>query len=67
MPTKPIATALKCEMKEDCAESATMIEEKGFIYCAAHGLNRRSYGRRCRKLRQSEINGLLRGEQVKRY
>lgn len=58
---------LKCDMVSGCASPVTMLDNKGFIYCASHGLRRRSGGIPCRKLTSSEIKGLKRGEAVKRY
>lgn len=55
---------LKCEMRHDCAEPVTYIDEKGYIYCADHGQSRQC---RRRKLRPYELNRLNRGEQVVRY
>lgn len=57
-----------CDMRTDCWERATMIDDKGFIYCECHGLDRRAAGgRRCRKLRPHEIRRIERGELVKSY
>jgi hypothetical protein len=58
---------LQCDMKRDCTLPVTMIDNKGFIYCTFHGLQRRSHGTPCRKLTSTEIEGLKRGEPVKRY
>ena len=58
---------LKCDMEKGCSSSVTMLDNKGFIYCAAHGLQRRSYGTPCRKLTPSEIKSLKRGEPIKTY
>lgn len=58
----------QCDMDhEHCEEEPTMIEDKGYIYCANHGLERRAYGHRVRKLRPHELNRIRRGEQVKSY
>jgi hypothetical protein len=58
---------LKCDMEKGCTSPVTMLDNKGYIYCASHGLQRRSYGTPCRKLTSSEIKGLKHGESVKRY
>ncbi len=58
---------LRCDMNRDCKQPVTMMDNKGFIYCASHGMQRRSYGTPCRKLTQSEIKGLKSGEAVKKY
>lgn len=52
---------LQCEMKRDCVQPVTHIEEKGFIYCKEHGVQRRYYGRRCRALRPWELAMLRQG------
>lgn len=57
---------LKCEMTETCTAEVTHLDENGFIYCTEHGIQRRPW-RRCRKLRQYELNRLRRGQQVARY
>lgn len=51
---------LKCDMPE-CAEKVTHVDEKGFIYCAPHGVNRKIFCR-CRKLSAKEIRTLLSGK-----
>lgn len=55
-----------CDMEEACTAPVAMMDDKGFIYCAEHGLDRRWY-RRCRKLRPHELRRIERGEQVTRY
>jgi hypothetical protein len=50
---------LRCEMNFTCAEPVTHIDEKGFTYCAAHGVNRRNVCR-CRKLTATETRTLQR-------
>jgi hypothetical protein len=60
--------SLQCDMELDCTESITHLDEKGFIYCHEHGVQRQEGGwKRCRKLRPLELNRLRRGEQVARY
>lgn len=60
------AHELRCEMDARCPYPVTMIDEKGYIYCREHGLERRGplY---CRKLRPHELRGLERGDAVRRY
>lgn len=58
--------SLQCEMVNDCEREVTMIDNKGYIYCEPHGMQRRSW-RPCRKLRPYEINRLERGAQIKAY
>lgn len=55
-----------CDMVEDCVEPVTYIDDKGFVYCTPHGLDRQTY-RRCRKLRLHELRRISRGEQVAHY
>lgn len=57
---------LKCEMNHTCANAVTHLDNKGFIYCTFHGLQRRTT-HPCRKLRAYEVKRLERGEAVKRY
>lgn len=58
--------SLTCEMDDACTEPVTHIDNKGFIYCTDHGVDRRWWVP-CRKLRPHELNRLRRGEQVRRY
>lgn len=55
-----------CDMKRDCPEPISMIDDKGFAYCTGHGEQRQMY-RPCRKLRPHELNRLNRGEQLAHY
>ena len=57
---------LVCDMAADCKGTVSHIDDHGFIYCAPHGEQRKSW-RRCRKLRPHELNRLKRGQQVKSY
>jgi hypothetical protein len=56
---------LKCDMKKDCNSDVVMLDDRGFIYCATHGLQRRNSGSRCRKLSPTEIKKLKRGETLR--
>ena len=58
---------LRCDMKRDCAAPVSMLDNKGFVYCADHGLQRREGGIPCRKLRPSEIKQLERGQAIRSY
>jgi hypothetical protein len=60
------AQALTCDMVADCAQPVAMIDPKGFVYCASHGLQRRQV-MPCRKLRPAELAKLARGEQIRKY
>lgn len=57
---------LRCEMKADCAEPVTHIDNAGFIYCTTHGVRRRAW-KPCRKLRPHEVNRLKAGGILTRY
>lgn len=57
---------LHCEMKEECEEPVTHLDNSGFIYCTEHGIQRRDW-KPCRKLRDWELRKLERGEQITRY
>jgi hypothetical protein len=59
-------TVLQCDMDNDCRQDVTMIDDKGYGYCAEHGLGRRDW-RPCRKLRDYELRRLQRGEQLTHY
>jgi hypothetical protein len=58
-----ITHELHCQMKHDCPTPVSYIDEKGFVYCEKHGLERRNpiY---CRKLRPHELRKLQRGEPI---
>lgn len=62
----PKAVELTCDMSTECTDPVAMIDNKGWIYCERHGLERRSW-KPCRKLRPHELNRLKRGEPLKRY
>lgn len=57
---------LSCDMERDCTNPVTYIDNKGFIYCTEHGIQRRNWCP-CRKLRSYELKKLRRGEQIKKY
>ena len=56
----------QCEMEKDCAETVTHLDNSGYIYCTAHGIQRRRY-QPCRKLRAHELRRIERGDTVKTY
>lgn len=58
--------SLRCEMRDDCQQPVTHIDNKGFIYCEEHGFQRRYY-HPCRHLRPHELNRLRKGLQVEKY
>jgi hypothetical protein len=61
-----MSVELKCDMAEDCNSTITYVDDKGFIYCTAHGQLRQSW-RRCRKLRPHELARLRAGKQLIEY
>lgn len=54
---------LQCGMVADCGRPVTHIDEKGFVYCAMHGAQRRNYCR-VRALKAFEARRLERGETI---
>jgi hypothetical protein len=55
-----LITKLKCDMTRECAAPVTHIDEKGFVYCREHGIDRKSYCR-SRQLTAGEIKTLTSG------
>lgn len=55
---------LRCDMNPECAATVTHIDTKGFVYCAAHGAQRKAGGYQCRKLTAPETAALTRGETI---
>ena len=55
--------ALHCDMTTDCAATVTHIDEKGFVYCRAHGICRKNYCR-CRQLTKAELRTLMAGKTI---
>lgn len=62
----PGSFSLSCDMAKECTETVTHIDDKGYVYCKKHGLERRSV-RRCRQLRSAELKKLLKGQPLARY
>ena len=59
---------MKCAMDKDCAAEATHIGSKGFIYCAAHAVERRATSReRCRRMRAWELSLIESGKPLPSY
>lgn len=56
-------TTLRCDMKQDCAAPVTYVDNKGYVYCTAHGAMRR-FIRPCRKLRPAELEALEAGKSI---
>lgn len=55
-----------CDMRHDCDEPVTYVDEKGYVYCTGHG-QQRQQSRRCRKMRPFELRRIERGEVITRY
>lgn len=55
---------LHCDMATDCAASVTHIDNKGYVYCAKHGVRRKASGVPCRQLQPTEKQKLESGETV---
>jgi hypothetical protein len=55
-----------CDQVASCTAPVTHLDNKGYVYCTAHGLDRRAW-RPCRKLRAHELRRLERGEALGRY
>jgi len=53
----------------DCTainEAITYIDDKGYVYCTRHGVDRKSV-RRCRKLTPAEQRTIRSGEPIAKY
>ena len=61
-----LTTILRCDMTAGCLEPVTHLDNKGYVYCTQHGIERRDC-RPCRKLRAHELRKLEQGEPLKRY
>lgn len=61
-----LPVTLRCDMTHECTEPVTHVDNKGYIYCTAHGISRRDV-RPCRKLRPHELNRLRKGQPLTRY
>ncbi len=57
---------LTCDMEADCVQEITHLDDKGYVYCTPHGIERQ-LDRRCRKLRPHELNRLTHGEPLAHY
>lgn len=68
MPAETKPRELHCDMHENCAAPVTHIGSKGYVYCAAHAVERRESGyERCRKLTPPELATLRAGKPIARY
>lgn len=57
---------LKCDMEKDCEQTVTHIDNKGYVYCREHGIERKSY-RPCRMLKPKELAQLKTGTPLASY
>lgn len=55
---------LHCDMEKDCNSPVSYIDNKGYVYCAKHGEQRKA-AKPCRKLTPSEIKKLEDGGTIK--
>lgn len=58
---------MRCQMRDDCESPVTHIDNKGYVYCADHGPQRRASGTPCRKLTRAELNTLRSGQPIASY
>ena len=54
---------LTCQMVDGCTAAVSHIDNKGYVYCAAHGVERRDW-RPCRRMRRWEIRELEAGRPI---
>ena len=54
-------------MSAECTRPVTMISDRGYVYCRAHGALAKSGGAKARKLRPWELKLVEAGEQVPSY
>lgn len=57
---------LKCDMTIDCDQPVTHVDQKGYVYCTTHGIQRRGY-QPCRTMRPFEITRLTSGQPLTKY
>lgn len=59
---------MQCDMSKDCHATVTHIGEKGYAYCTAHAIDRRTHaGERTRKMRAWEIRLIQAGQPLPSY
>lgn len=54
---------IQCDMEASCTAAVTHMDEKGFVYCATHGNDRKNYCR-CRKLTAPELRVIAGGGSI---
>lgn len=57
---------LLCDMERGCKGEITHIDDKGYIYCRPHGIQRKGY-RPCRLLTSKELRQLKAGQPLASY
>lgn len=57
---------VKCAMLENCNNQVTHIDKKGFVYCQAHGVQRKAYIA-TRKLKPAELKRINENKTLKEY
>lgn len=61
-----VSGELRCDMRRGCRQAVTHIDDKGYIYCHAHGVERKGY-RPCRLLTPKELKQLKAGMPLASY
>ncbi len=56
-----------CDMVHGCTGHVTHIDEKGFVYCEPHGIQRKQGNTRCRKLKGFEMRFIHAGQPLRSY
>jgi hypothetical protein len=52
---------LQCDGNRDCPKAVSHIDNRGFVYCEAHGCQRKASGIPTRKLTDTNIQALKAG------
>lgn len=59
---------MQCDMSRDCHAAVTHIGEKGYVYCTAHAIDRRTYAwERTRKMQAWELRLIRNGQSLPSY
>ena len=58
---------LTCDMRKECSEPVTHVDDKGWVYCTKHGQDRKLSRIKCRKLTPSELRQLQSGKPLSSY
>jgi hypothetical protein len=62
-----LTAKLHCDMKKDCEEPVSYIDNKGFVYCTQHGQQRKASGIPSRKLSPAELGQIENGKPLEKY